>query len=537
MRLYHSRLWLNSLRLFLFIVFGLLAACSPIQAPQTTIQVSVVTVDETTSVELPLGSTAEEALEVAGLEVGELDRTEPPLYTLLTEGNQVRLIRISEEFDIEEVVVPFESQTLRNESLPEGERRLIQAGVNGIREITYRIVFEDGVEISRNPVKNTTIQEAVPEIVMIGSQSPFAPVTLPGQIVYLSGGNAWLMDGESGERRPVVTSGDLDGRVFSLSPDAEWLLFTRAAAEDEEDINSLWVARLDDSELLVDLEARNIIHFAEWVPQAVLQIAYSTVEPRSTAPGWQANNDLILVSFSPTGWISDPELVVDANAGGVYGWWGTDFAWSTDGAQLAFARPDGVGLVDFENGALQKTMDITPLQTFGDWAWVPGLSWGADNQSLFTVDHVPTSGGGAAETSQWFDVAAVSPDLAQALRIVSQSGMFASPAASPSFVLTNDEQAYLVAYLQAIFPDQSETSRYQLAVMDRDGSNRRVIFPERGVPGLEPQELAWAPVFRQGEATYDLAFIYQGNLWVVNVEDGELRQLTGDGLISRIDWK
>lgn len=511
--------------------------CSPVQAPQTTIEVTVSTADETISVDLPLGSTAEEALDAAGVEIGELDRSEPPLYTLLTDGNQVRLVRVSEEFDIEEVVIPFESQTLRNESLPEGERRLIQAGVNGVQEITYRIVFEDAVEISRNPVKSVTLQEAVPEIVMIGSQNAFTPVSLPGTIVYLSGGNAWLMEGASGERRPVVTSGDLDGRVFSLSPDGEWLLFTRAEDDDELTINSLWVARLDDPELLVDLEARNIIHFADWVPAAVLQIAYSTVEPRSTAPGWQANNDLVLVSFSPTGWVSDPEQLVDANAGGVYGWWGTSFAWSPDGTQLAFARPDGLGLVDIETGELQKIADITPLQTFGDWAWVPGISWGADNRALYTVDHVPQAGGGAAETSQVFDVAALAENSNPLLRLVSQSGMFASPAASPLIAQQTGELAYQIAYLQAIFPDQSETSRYQLVVMDRDGSNRQVIFPERGAPGLEPQRLAWAPVYLDGEESYDLAFIYQGNLWVANVEDGQVRQLTGDGLISRVDWK
>jgi hypothetical protein len=537
MRLYHSHV----AKILTLVAFGLggslLFACSPVQAPQTTIEVTVRTADATSNVTLPLGSTAEEALAAAGVEIGELDRVEPPLYTLLTDGNQVVLVRVSEEFEIEEVVIPFESRTLRNETLPEGERRLIQAGVNGVREITYRIVYEDDIEISRNPVKSATLQEAVPEIVMIGSQSAFTPISLPGKIVYLSGGNAWLMDGASGERQPVVTTGDLDGRVFSLSSDGDWLLFTRAIEEDEETINSLWVARLDDPELLVDLEARNIIHFADWVPEAVLQIAYSTVEPRATAPGWQANNDLILVSFSPTGWVSDPELIVDANAGGVYGWWGTSFAWAPDGAQLAFARPDGVGLVDFESGALQKMADITPLQTFGDWAWVPGLGWGADNQSLFTVDHIPQVGGGAAETSQVFDVAALAPETEPLLRLVSQSGMFAAPVASPLIKLASGEQAYLIAYLQAIFPDQSETSRYQLVVMDRDGSNRRVLFPERGAPGLEPQQLAWAPLFQEGEETYDLAYIYQGNLWVANVEDGQVRQLTGDGLISRIDWK
>ena len=47
------------------------------------------------------------------------------------------------------------------------------------------------------------------------------------------------------------------------------------------------------------------------------------------------------------------------------------------------------------------------------------------------------------------------------------------------------ERPYEVAYLQAIFPEQSETSRYRVVVMDRDGSNRRTIFPANDAPGLE----------------------------------------------------
>jgi hypothetical protein len=529
MRLYHPPF------LILLFLAGLIA-CSPVVAPTTTIQVTVQTADESYPVELPQGSTAEQAIQAAGLTLGDLDRTEPALYTVLIDGGEVRVIRVSEEFDIEQVVIPYESRTLRNESLPDGERRLVQAGVNGLQEITYRRLYEDNSEISRNAVKSVIVKEAIPEIVMVGTQNPFGPVSVPGRIAYLAGGNAWLLEGNSGERQPVVTTGDLDGRIFSLSPDGEWLLFTRKA-DDEQNINSLWVARLDGSGLLIDLEANNIIHFADWVPNAVLQVAYSTVEPRETAPGWQANNDLTLVSFSPTGWVSKPELVVDANAGGVYGWWGTSFAWAPDGQQLAFSRPDGAGLVNLEDGSLSKIYDVTPLQTFGDWAWVPGLSWSPDNFALYTVDHVPQEDNSNPETSQIFDVSSVPLVQGAPLNLISQAGMFAYPVPSPAANLASGEQAFMVAYLQAIFPTQSETSRYQLVVMDRDGSNRKVLFPDSGAPGLEPQQVTWAPELRQGLDSYDLALVYQGNLWLVDVENGTNRQLTGDGLIVRIDWK
>jgi hypothetical protein len=112
--------------------------------------------------------------------------------------------------------------------------------------------------------------------------------------------------------------------------------------------------------------------------------------------------------------------------------------------------------------------------------------------------------------------------------------MFAYPASSPA-VFTEPEKSYRIAFLEAIFPAQSETSRYRLVVMDRDGSDRQTLFPDENLPGLEPQTPAWAP-----EATESgdfIAVVYQGNLWLVDTVSGQTQQVTGDGLISRIDWK
>lgn len=534
MKLYHLRYLILALSGLLW-----LSSCNPVQAPPAApIQVAVITADETYSVEIPAGSTVQAALDAAGLELEELDRVEPPLFTMLADGSAIRLARITEEFYIEQVVIAYEERTLRNEALPEGERRLVQAGSNGQQEITYRVVYEDNTEITRSAVRSTILVEAVPEIVMVGTQSPYAPVSFPGRIVYLQGGNAWEMDGVTGDRRPVVTTGDLDGRVFSLSDDQSWLLFTRTE-ENEDTINSLWAARLveGDGRALIDLQARNVIHFAAWVPNYTLRVAYSTVEPRATAPGWQANNDLYVINFSVTGWISRPLEVIEANAGGVYGWWGTTYAWAPNGSMLAFARPDGLGLVDFENNSLNKLFNVTPYQTFGDWAWVPGLAWSPDGNFLFTVNHASGLPGAGIDSSQAFEISAILLEHGVNIDLVTQAGMFASPVPSPFIALPDGQQEYKIAYLQAIFPGQSDTSRYQLAIMDRDGSNRRVIFPPDGSPGLEPQRLVWASPGESDERAYDLAFIHQGNLWLADSERGVTRQLTGDGLIVKIDWK
>jgi resuscitation-promoting factor RpfB len=369
---------------------------------------------------------------------------------------------------------------------------------------------------------------------MVGVQAPFAPITMPGVLAYLTSGNAWVMQNTTGERRAVVNTGDLDGRVFQLSPDGTWLLFTRRAAEDNpETINALWVVNIqEDDPKLVDLGVKNIIHFADWVPGTIRTVAYSTVEPRTSAPGWQANNDLSQVSFSLSGIALKPQELIEANFGGIYGWWGTHFAWSPDGERLAYARPDSIGWVDLKEKAFVQLKEIIPLQTRSDWAWVPGIEWSIDGSLIYTVAHVPLAGLTNDESSPLFDVCAVMLESKRSVCLVPQTGMFAYP--SPSPILPDG--SFIVAYLQAIFPDKSESSRYRLMRMDQDGSDRRLIFPPEGSPGLEPQKVVWGPVPVEGSLKW-IGAIYQGNLWLIDPEDGRAQQITGDGSIAKIDWK
>ena len=126
---------------------------------------------------------------------------------------------------------------------------------------------------------------------MIGAQSSFAPLPVPGKLAYLAGGNAWIIDTSTANRTALVTTGDLDGRIFKLSPNGSFLIFTRKSSKPaDKEINTLWAVRADGGQP-ISTGIANVIHFADWIPNTN-SIAYSTVEPRSTAPGWQANNDL-----------------------------------------------------------------------------------------------------------------------------------------------------------------------------------------------------------------------------------------------------
>ncbi len=509
-----------------------LSACSGPQTTAEQIQVSIVIDGEETDAYVPSGSTVQNAIEISGITLGALDRVEPPGYTLLDNGSTITITRINERFEIEEIEIPFERQTLRNEALPIGESHLLQPGENGLQEITYRILEEESVEISRTPIKNTILIEAVPEIIMVGIQSAYTPVAIEGRLAYISGQNAWIVQIDTGNRRPLVLTGDLDGYIFELSDDGRFLLFTRQTVDDEDSINRLWaISTSDPTAEPIDLKVENIIHFADWMPGVDSRIvAYSTVEPSPSAPGWQANNDLLTVRFTESGVVFRPETVIDSNAGGQYGWWGTMFAWGEDRLHLAYARADSIGFVDFETATLIPALEITPYQTLSDWAWVPGLTWGRDNRTLFFIDHGSPIALESPEASPVFNLVSLTGQGGLQLSLATKSGMFAYPTASPVKLLANGEIEYKLAFLQAISPLESDTSNYRLTVMDRDGSNTRSIFPLLGESGLEPQPVVWSPGADQ------IAVIYRGDLWIVDVASELGQRITAEGLTLSMDW-
>lgn len=524
------RLFSSRSLLALLLTFSLLTGCRSPQVTSENITISINADGASRNVTVPAGSTVTQAIQASDITVGNLDKVEPPLYTVLSNGDTVSITRVKEVFETEQQIIPFEKQVVRNESLPEGETRLVQAGSNGTQELTYRRVLENDIEISKNVVKSVILQEAVPEIVMVGAQSSFAPLPIPGKMAYLAGGNAWIIDTSTANRTPLVTTGDLDGRIFKLSPNGTYLLFTRKSTKPaDKEINTLWAVKTAGGKP-INIGASNVVHFAGWIPNSN-SLMYSTVEPRSTAPGWQANNDLYRYSIT-TG---ERRKVLDASSGGVYGWWGSTYAFSSDG-KLAYARPDGIGLVDIDGKYIKPLLDIVPLNTHSDWAWLPALAWGADGNTLYFTSHAPPPSLVSEEDSPYFDISATSVATNATVQLVEQTGMFSYPSSSVVHRSTREKE-YQMAYLQAIFPAQSETSRYRVVVMDHDGSNRRTIFPANDAPGLEPQTPVWAPDAINGQSGDFIAVVYQGNLWLVDSGNSQAYQVTGDGLVTRIDWE
>jgi hypothetical protein len=533
----------------------LLAACRPPEAsptPGPTLAAITIWVDggarEHT---FDLGLTVREAVAHAGIALGELDRLSPPPFTLISDGLLIVITRVTETLETEVVELPYASQIVHNEDLPEGERRLLQVGQTGREELTYRVVFEDGLQVSRSVVRRVTVQDPVPEIIMVGAQGSFTLVPITGTLAYINGRNAWVMRGNSGQRLPLTTDGQLDGRVFELSPDGQWLLYSREVTQPASPFfNNLWVvstqpltgaaALTRTSALPLSLPISNVL-YAEWHPIEPRSFVYTTAERIARAPGRQANNDLWLVAFrqQASRAVLTTTLLLDSSSGGIYGWWGTGFAFAPNGERLAYARADSVGLIDYTvrprtltaTVTISELVQFTPYNTHSDWAWFPPLRWAPGGEVIYAITHGPPIGLEAPEDSPAFDLTALTAADGLQFNLIPRAGMFANPLPAPARELPSGETAYRIAFFQAADPNNSAFSNYRLGVMDRDGSNVRFVFPPEGQTGLSANEaVAWSPA---GDL---LAVAYRGNLWLVNPDTGFHQQITGDGLYTQPRW-
>lgn len=530
---------------FVAILSLLMASC---QATQQATQISVkLIVDGRERIfSLPSPTTVDEFLRDPKVDVqlGELDRINPPPFTQITDGLQIQIVRVLQEDECRQEQVPFKPKTILNEGLKAGEQRVVQTGQNGIEEICYRLTSEDGVVTSQVETRRTEIKAAQDELIHIGPTGEIEPVPINGTILYMSNGNVWLVQGSSTNKKPITTESDLDRRVFSLSDDGRKLLFTRTSSEQEDgSINQLWlISDITETSPPVPLVLNNIL-YADWIPGLDNTISYSTVQPQSATPGWRALNDLWKMRIDPrTGESLKIETILPQSGGGFYGWWGTRFQWSPDGQKLAWSRATGMGLVNLEDGTLESPLlGYAELRTVVDWSWRSTISWSPDSQVILTAVHGAPIGTESPDSSPSFHVTATDVAGAFEANLVLNAGIWSVPQFSPPLNQTTSEFPLdYIAYLRSRDPFNSINSEYDLVVADKDGSNARAIFPgddREGLTALDTQQaifnnrvFTWSPDGRQ------IAVIYQGNLWVVDVESGVSHQLTLDSGASNPIW-
>jgi hypothetical protein len=534
----------------------LLLGCNPKEPQHNQIRVELV-VDNTRSVytfDRPIS--VQQLLDSLGIDRSPLDNVVPPTYTQITDGMTITIVRVVESEECHEEPVNFSEQRYNRTDLAPGTEEIVQPGQNGLRQVCERIIFEDGIEKSRIPLRSTILRDPVDQVVFVGVEDRLDPVPIEGTIAYISGFQAYTMNTISSQRQPVTTEGGLDGRVFELSPDGRRLLFTRYTPDANDPASSNELVVILDLENATNTTYRLLSNIlaAAWRPGAPYTFFYSTMAPDQTGfQDWTAYNDLWLMTIDPQApeniQRSQIDEVMQGSGSGRFASWGTRFAWSPAGDKLAYAKADGAGLVDLEAG------QFLPYSSIGlefpyfnpaiseNWVWQPTIAWSQDGEWVVTTVHGPPYGSESPNDSILFNVGVFRADGTLTVNsVIRQTGIWANPAYSPPQVNALGFEDYQVAYLQARDWQNSVGAYYDLVIADRDGSNPHRIFPAPQQQGLRPfgyrprtgtsfdGEFAWSPSGRQ------LVIVYRGDLWLVDVSSGLARQITNEGQVSSPRW-
>ncbi len=114
--------------------------------------------------------TVQDLLDDQEIELGEEDEITPEPDTEIEDDMEIVIKRTITEEVTETEEVPYETTYEDSSDLYEGETSVSQKGVKGEKEVTYKVSYENGEEVSREAVSEKVTKEPVNEIVLRGTK-------------------------------------------------------------------------------------------------------------------------------------------------------------------------------------------------------------------------------------------------------------------------------------------------------------------------------------------------------------------------------
>lgn len=132
--------------------------------------VNIVYMGETKSY-LTTETVVSKILEEQGINFDGDDEIAPAANAVVSEGDTITVVaRDSHSVTVQEEVA-YSTREVENANLAPGERVVVQQGQNGINEYVYEIRYENGVEVSRDLIRDAILSNPIEEIVECGPSS------------------------------------------------------------------------------------------------------------------------------------------------------------------------------------------------------------------------------------------------------------------------------------------------------------------------------------------------------------------------------
>ena len=120
------------------------------------------------------------ALGEVQIKLGEKDRVSPDLDTAITGDTTIAVTRVEERIVKQEMKMDFTNEVRKSDDLDKGLARVIKKGSQGLKELSIKVIFENGKEVKREIAEEKVLKEPVNGIIEEGTRTTF--VSSRGQV-------------------------------------------------------------------------------------------------------------------------------------------------------------------------------------------------------------------------------------------------------------------------------------------------------------------------------------------------------------------
>lgn len=117
--------------------------------------------------------TVREILEENQIQINPLDIVAPFIDAKISSGTHITITRVWDEIVTENVVVPYLTKINLVSDLEDSKIELVQSGENGLKEVEYRVRYENGEKVSKSFETERIVIDPVSEIKNKGTDNLF----------------------------------------------------------------------------------------------------------------------------------------------------------------------------------------------------------------------------------------------------------------------------------------------------------------------------------------------------------------------------
>jgi len=129
-----------------------------------------ITADSDTQTVMTYADTVSELLTSGPVKAAASDRVEgASMNSRITPGMQIQVIRVQEKQVTEQIALPFRVDSRQNMTMDKGTQKVIREGQQGVREKTFNVVIEDGIEKIRNLLSDVILSQPISKLIEYGT--------------------------------------------------------------------------------------------------------------------------------------------------------------------------------------------------------------------------------------------------------------------------------------------------------------------------------------------------------------------------------